>query len=275
MNRICVIFLLTINFQAIAQSDSLIVFFEKNSSYLSEIEKEKLNLDSTISKIEILAFTDYLGSSKYNLWLSKKRAERVKSILINNKINTNLINRSIGNGELPNNGDSTNFGSPRNRKAIILIWKTEIISEKNEPIIDIIPAEKKEFKHFDSIAVGENLSISNLSFIGGQHNLTPNSEPSLKLLLDYLTENENVQISIEGHICCETAYPDGLDNETGLYNLSVARAKAIYDHLVLNGIESNRLKYEGFGRDKPIYPKERNELEQQSNRRVEFKILDK
>ena len=85
-----------------------------------------------------------------------------------------------------------------------------------------------------------------------------------------------LEIRIEGHICCQPGPNDGINNQTGLPNLSFARAQAINDYLVENGIDQARVKYIGLGHSMPIYPyPEQNEEERTINRRVEIKILGK
>jgi len=60
-----------------------------------------------------------------------------------------------------------------------------------------------------------------------------------------------------------------------LYNLSEARAKYIYDLLIYDGISAERLSYEGFARQNPLYPEEKTEEEKAANRRVEIRIIEK
>ncbi len=263
-----------------AQTDSIIVKFEKNSSYLSTQEKSKLNIYDDILKIEIVAYCDFLGSKDYNLWLSEKRALRVKSILKSRGLNIELIKTTIGKGEIKREVEN-NMGYPDDRKAIVYIWQKEepkIVAlpaavEKTEILSE--PKAKPEIPELDSIKVGESIKLPRLSFIPGQHNLSPGSEKSLNVIFDFLVNNQNAVVSIEGHICCETQYDDGYDQETGLYNLSTARAKVIFDYLVSEGINPDRLSYKGYGRTRPLFPNESNTLEQQGNRRVEFKLVDK
>jgi outer membrane protein OmpA-like peptidoglycan-associated protein len=82
-----------------------------------------------------------------------------------------------------------------------------------------------------------------------------------------LTNNPNLKIEIQGHLCCMTT--DRLD-------LSTQRAKAIYNFLVKNNIAKERLTYKGFGSSKPIYPlPEKDEKERAANRRIEIEIKSK
>ena len=69
------------------------------------------------------------------------------------------------------------------------------------------------------------------------------------------------------HICCQTKVDVG--------DVSTARAKAIYNYLLRNKIDRNRMSYKGFGVSKPIHKiPERNEIEANENRRVEILILE-
>ena len=64
-----------------------------------------------------------------------------------------------------------------------------------------------------------------------------------------------------------------MDNDTQTMNLSENRAKLIYDFLVREGIDGNRLQYKGYGSSRPkIYPETTDE-DKQANRRVEIKVL--
>jgi outer membrane protein OmpA-like peptidoglycan-associated protein len=96
-------------------------------------------------------------------------------------------------------------------------------------------------------------------------------------LLDVMEKNPNLEISIEGHICCRAGWElDGMDEDLGTNNLSEMRAKTVYDYLIKNGIAAIRLSYKGFG---PLYPlyayPEKTEEEKTANRRVEIKIIKK
>ncbi|MBC7439116.1 MAG: OmpA family protein, partial [Flavobacterium sp.] len=53
------------------------------------------------------------------------------------------------------------------------------------------------------------------------------------------------------------------------------RAKAVYNFLIGNNIEKNRLTYKGFGSSLPIFQvPEKNESERAANRRVEILIIE-
>ena len=81
-------------------------------------------------------------------------------------------------------------------------------------------------------------------------------------------DNPKLKIEIQGHICCK------LPNE--MESVSTARAKAIYNFLILNKVDRKRLTFKGYGVSKPIYTiPEKNALEEDENRRVEILIIEK
>ncbi|MBP5374560.1 MAG: OmpA family protein [Bacteroidales bacterium] len=90
-------------------------------------------------------------------------------------------------------------------------------------------------------------------------------EPLNKVVV-WLLEHPKVKVEISGHT----------DNRgSAAYNqrLSEARAKAVYDYFVSQGVDKFRLAYAGYGMDKPIATNDTDEGRQQ-NRRVELNIVD-
>jgi outer membrane protein OmpA-like peptidoglycan-associated protein len=67
-------------------------------------------------------------------------------------------------------------------------------------------------------------------------------------------------------------HTDNIGADDYNYNLSVSRAKAVVDWLIENGIDSKRLKSEGYGSKMPIVDNN-TDSNRAINRRVEFKIL--
>jgi outer membrane protein OmpA-like peptidoglycan-associated protein len=122
--------------------------------------------------------------------------------------------------------------------------------------------------------ITENIVISNIHFYGGSHQFLPGSMRPLDELLQVMISHANLVIEIRGHICCVNGPGDAPDVETRLNNLSEARAKAVHDFLVENGITKERVSFKGLAHTEPVYPyPEKTEQERISNRRVEIKIL--
>jgi len=57
--------------------------------------------------------------------------------------------------------------------------------------------------------------------------------------------------------------------------LSVRRAKFVFDYLIKNGIPAERLSFKGYGNWEMRYPKATSNKEQELNRRVEIRILER
>jgi outer membrane protein OmpA-like peptidoglycan-associated protein len=96
----------------------------------------------------------------------------------------------------------------------------------------------------------------------------------LQLLLATLKGNRDLKIELQGHICCQPFPGDGQDNDTGLSNLSEARARAVYDYLIQNGIEPTRLRFKGMGNFFPKVQLEMTEADRIANRRVEAVVWE-
>jgi len=107
--------------------------------------------------------------------------------------------------------------------------------------------------------------LKNVFFETGSAELQNVSVTELNRLKTLLVENENLKIQINGHT-------DNVGTEDANKSLSTNRAKSVYDWLIQNGINSNRLQYEGFGESVPIDTNDTNEGKQ-NNRRTEFVVL--
>ena len=63
---------------------------------------------------------------------------------------------------------------------------------------------------------------------------------------------EKFSFVIQGHVCCTEGELDAIDRKTNKRNLSVARAKFVYDFLLKRGIKKSRMSYEGMAHKFPF-----------------------
>jgi len=250
------------------QRDTIKLFYNINQKELSRQNKGKLDslnkflIDNT--SVHILGFADYLGNKESNYPLSEERAEIVKTYLLRlHKNNVQIV--ANGKGEVTATTKKiSSFGEPLNRRVDI-----------------IVPHKKKEdnfhtrVNNLSKLNVGESMSFKELTFQGGRHYLNASSVPYLDTLTLYLKKHENLKIEIQGHICCEYNHPDGFDIDVGKNNLSVNRAKFIYEYLVSKGIKAQRMLFKGVGSSDPEVFPEKTVDDQTENRRVQIVLLSK
>lgn len=119
---------------------------------------------------------------------------------------------------------------------------------------------------------GDVFPFKNMNFYGNQTRLTPPSKLELPKLLKFMMMNPVMNIEIAGHIN-GIMYPVG-EVPPHQFQLSVNRAKVIYEYLVKNGIPPERMTYKGYGNREMIYPsRAATDRQQMENRRVEIRIL--
>ncbi len=230
--------------------------------------KEKQSL-STL-RLQLNGHCDAAGSDEYNNKLSYQRVAAVKNYLLSHGFLVDNIGDEIGHGKKVSlNENKTAEERQLNRRVEISFNKTAVT--------DPPKANTLKEKIADSTTkAGTNIVLQSINFEGGRHRFLPEAMPALKELLATMQTYPKLVIRVEGHICCQENNVDGLDTETGLINLSEARAKAVRDYLVDNTIDPNRVSYKGFGHSSPIYPyPEKNEEERIKNRRVELRIVNK
>ncbi len=126
-------------------------------------------------------------------------------------------------------------------------------------------------------SIGQSFVLHTIYFEEGRHVFVKSSVSPLNAVLGVMKARPTLELEIQGHVCCtDSLATDALDFDTHLFNLSYARAQAIADYLVKNGIARERVQsLAGFGsRRRLVYP-EKNLADRNLNRRVEFKILKK
>lgn len=276
------------------QTNSLSVYFPFDSSLPSEGDLEELeqNLSSsTIDTLYVFAYCDIIGSHRYNDSLAQMRQKAIldwieeKETL--NLENAKIIAKAFGKRK-PINANETKEQRKLNRRVDVR-WVARIKGLENEKDAHEElehPDDRVDNKAFlvetsreleEQIEVarktGKSLALKNINFVGGRARFQPSSTSSLKELLQIMRNNPDLEIEIQGHVCCTSDGADGPNIETGGRYLSLDRAKAVYDYLVENGIDSNRMRYVGFGGSKKIFYPERSAYEQNRNRRVEITII--
>jgi len=106
-------------------------------SFKSLQELSDLLLKKPDWRIKLSGHTDDIGSTTANLLLSKKRAEAVKSVLINRGVNANNVIVKYYGETKPIESNTTNEGRQRNRRVEMLIIQAEDYVDPSDSSGDI------------------------------------------------------------------------------------------------------------------------------------------
>lgn len=240
-------------------------------------------------KIQIIGYADYLAKEEYNLELSRKRANNVKNKLMKAGIVEQNILMLLGKGEVKRKDtlQHMNQGIPTDRRVDIIVMHREESTNVSRKISDTFITMKPKKKlaippssddpNFDmnEIETGTTFILKNIYFPMGRHFPKQESNEDLEMLLHAMQDNPRFKIQIEGHVCCVTNVIDAFDLDSRQMDLSVNRARFIYEYLNARGISAHRLSYIGFGRTHPIIEDEQTAEEAAVNRRVEIRVLEK
>jgi len=145
-------------------------------------------------------------------------------------------------------------------KAGIAAEREAIKAERDELASRLRGALSSVAETTDS-ARGVVVSLSGILFDVGKATLKTASQISVAKLAGILMVFPQMNLSIEG-------YTDSTgSNETNM-KLSMERARTVYEFLMIQGISSDRMKYQGFGPENPVAPND-TETNRAKNRRVE------
>jgi outer membrane protein OmpA-like peptidoglycan-associated protein len=229
---------------SVRKLDSLIIQIKKSSRY----------------RITINGYCDSTGTHTGNILLGKHRAERIFDYFYSHGIDGDSMIRNGFAEASPAAAGHNRVSYAKNRRAEILV------SSVFNPAM--VPSETHPFDasmSIEDLRVGQLLVLKNLNFVNNEATLPTESVPVIKALLKIMQENPTLEIKLNGHVCCTA------DKE-----LSVARAKFVYDYLASNGIDEVRMTYEGFSNRQPLLPNDEiDAYAAKVNRRVEITIVKK
>ena len=232
------------------------VYFETDKFEVPETEHSRLLLflseieSLDIEKVSIYGFCDDRGSDTYNLKLSQDRANSIKTIFSNNEFDETIITNVDGKGEI-----LLKLVKEQNiEKLRGLNRKVQIIVRPVFPPRPVVETKKKDAAEVlkGEIKAGDNIVLDNILFKTGYSYLMPESVKTLENITKVMVERKDIYFTIQGHVCCTQNSRDALDRKTKQRNLSVARAKHIYDYMAKKGVDKKRMKYVGMRRKFPL-----------------------
>ena len=115
------------------------------------------------------------------------------------------------------------------------------------------------------ITVGKSVVLKNVFFDTDSFNLQPESRAELDRLAMLLDENPNMKIEIGGHT-------DSQGNDAYNLELSLNRARAVFDYLAAKATNPKRLTYAGYGETTPVADNT-TENGRAQNRRTAFRVM--
>ena len=142
-----------------------------------------------------------------------------------------------------------------------IVYQSTYVAAKDSITAPVIKLEME----VQPIEVGMHYRLHNIYFAFNSADILSSSQKVLDEFIVFLNDHPTMTISIEGHT-------DNVGSDEFNLILSENRAKAVYNYLVNNGIDANRLQYKGFGETTPIATNETEEG-RAMNRRTEFVIL--
>lgn len=120
----------------------------------------------------------------------------------------------------------------------------------------------------ESMPVGFSIVLHNINFDAGRtYFANPKENKDIINLVKALQTHSDIKVELGG-------YTDNTGSRSTNVELATKRAKFVYDALIQQGIDANRLSYKGYGPQKPLYSN-RYSATREGNRRIEVKITDK
>ncbi len=138
--------------------------------------------------------------------------------------------------------------------------KKEVITKIPEPKVE----KSEPPRPIVSAKVAEKFIPKNVQFEKGNTSILESSFVELDSFINFMKRHSHLKVKIEGHT-------DVIGDAELNLQLSKDRAEKITEYLIVYGINSNRIKAEGFGGTRPLVTPEKGKYHP-ANRRVVFII---
>ena len=199
---------------------------------------------SRIESVQIFGYCDDRGKDAYNYTLSTNRANTVKNKLIERGIKSKIIITLEGKGRIMLDEDmQTNVPEARskNRRVDVVVNFKPIVIEDLK-----IPGVYSTIKK-DRI-VGDRIYLDHVLFERGSSQLTYKAKKELDRIALELHKYKNIHFEIQGHVCCTPTFQkEAVDRDTKKRELSINRAKRVYNYFIMKRISKTRMTFKGYG----------------------------
>ncbi len=142
---------------------------------------------------------------------------------------------------------------------------TSVLYSIKDTVLGTTPLKKDIVT--EEVKVGKTYALNNINYKTNSSQLTDESFLIIDELIQFLKDNQAINIMIQGH----TDNQGGADANLAL---STDRAFSVKDYIQSKGITKERLQFKGFGATKPITTNDTEEGRKR-NRRTEFLITSK
>ena len=252
MTRLFSLLFLLFSVVSFAQEDEEVhsIFFEFDKYNLKEEQANAVvafvsKIDtSRIESVQIFGYCDDRGKDAYNYTLSTNRANTVKNKLIERGIKSKIIITLEGKGRIMLDEDmqiNVPEARSKNRRVDVVVNFKPIVIEDLK-----IPGVYSTIKK-DRI-VGDRIYLDHVLFERGSSQLTYKAKKELDRIALELHKYKNIHFEIQGHVCCTPTFQkEAVDRDTKKRELSINRAKRVYNYFLMKRISKVRMSYKGYG----------------------------
>jgi outer membrane protein OmpA-like peptidoglycan-associated protein len=248
-----------------ADSQRIIGFFTPHQkNYGPADSTDGPNNPFLIDSAVVIGYTDVVGGRSYNQGLSERRARSVALFVMNflpqERASASRIEGRGKSEPLP--GDDS-----LSRRAIIIVFYQGKPAPRVVHLDTPPPPPVRAPGEPDTV-----ISLNNINFIANTPVLTDAAREAMPSTINNLRSFSDRFLEIDGF--CNAPGPP-LPPHDPLFQLSVQRAKYIYDILISSGFDSSRLRYKGLGNTRPVNAHPTTTAEMDENMRVEIKVFSK